>query len=40
MTHIEETDGLSHDDLAQLVGTLQAEGLNLTFAFDTQIVEV
>lgn len=40
MTHIEETDGLSHDDLVQLGERLQGEGLNLTFAFDTQIVEV
>lgn len=40
MTHIEETDGLSHDDLAQLAGKLQGEALNLTFAFDTQIIEV
>ena len=40
MTHIEETDGLSHGDLAQLAGKLQGEGLNLAFAFDTQVVEV
>ncbi len=40
MTHIEETDGLSHDDLVQLGKRLQSDGLNLTFAFDTQIVEV
>lgn len=40
MTHIEETDGLSHDDLVQLGEQLQGEGVNLTFAFDTQIIEV
>lgn len=40
MTHIEESDGVSHDDLVQLSERLQGEGLNLTFAFDTEIVEV
>jgi phosphoribosyl 1,2-cyclic phosphate phosphodiesterase len=40
MTHIEESDGLGHDDLARLAERLQNDGLNLTFAFDTQIVEV
>jgi phosphoribosyl 1,2-cyclic phosphate phosphodiesterase len=40
MTHIEEPDGLSHDDLTRLAEQVQGEGLNLTFAFDTQIVEV
>jgi phosphoribosyl 1,2-cyclic phosphate phosphodiesterase len=40
MTHIEESDGLGHDDLVQLAERLQNDGLNLTFAFDTQIVEV
>jgi phosphoribosyl 1,2-cyclic phosphate phosphodiesterase len=40
MTHIEESDGLSYDDLARLGEQLQSKGLNLTFAFDTQIIEV
>jgi phosphoribosyl 1,2-cyclic phosphate phosphodiesterase len=40
MTHIEESDGLDHDDLAQLSDQLKADGLNITFAFDTQIIEV
>ena len=40
MTHIEESDGLSHDDLTRLAERLQRDGLNLTFAFDTQIIEV
>jgi phosphoribosyl 1,2-cyclic phosphate phosphodiesterase len=40
MTHIEETDGLGHDDLAALGERLRGEGVNLTFAFDTLIVDV
>jgi len=40
ITHIEESDGLSHHHLAQIAEKFQREGLNLTFAFDTQIVEV
>jgi phosphoribosyl 1,2-cyclic phosphate phosphodiesterase len=40
MTHIEESDGLGHDDLTRLAEQLRREGLNLTFAFDTQVVAV
>jgi phosphoribosyl 1,2-cyclic phosphate phosphodiesterase len=40
MTHIEEADGLSHDDLCKLADRFQGDGLDLTFAFDTQIIEV
>jgi phosphoribosyl 1,2-cyclic phosphate phosphodiesterase len=40
MTHIEESDALSHDDLAQLADRLKDDGLNITFAFDTQTIEV
>jgi len=40
MTHIEEVDGLTYDDLARLEGRLQAEGLPVTFAYDTQVVDV
>lgn len=40
MTHIEESDSLSHDDLVQLSDQLNAGGLNISFAYDTQIVEV
>ena len=40
MTHIEESDALGHDDLGQLADRLRADGLNITFAFDTQIIEV
>jgi phosphoribosyl 1,2-cyclic phosphate phosphodiesterase len=40
MTHIEESDALSYDDLALLAERLHADGSNITFAFDTQIVDV
>lgn len=40
LTHIEEPDGLSHDDLAVVARSLQGDGLDVTFAYDTQIVEV
>lgn len=40
MTHIEEISGLSHDDLQGIAQYLQREGLNLTFAYDTMVVEV
>jgi phosphoribosyl 1,2-cyclic phosphate phosphodiesterase len=40
MTHIEEPDSLSHDDLVQLSGRLRGDGLNVSFAYDTQIVDV
>lgn len=40
MTHIEESDGLSHDDLTRLSEQVQRDGLDLTFAFDTRIVDV
>lgn len=40
MTHIEESDALSHDDLEQLSDQLRADGLNITFAYDTQIIDV
>ncbi|UCC81920.1 MAG: hypothetical protein JSW46_13030 [Gemmatimonadota bacterium] len=40
MTHIEEPDGLSYDDLVRLEGRLVESGLNLSFAYDTLIVPV
>jgi len=40
MTHIEESDALSYDDLALLAERLRADGSNITFAFDTQIIDV
>ncbi len=40
MTHIEEPDGLSYDDLVRLEGRLGESGFNLSFAYDTLIVPV
>jgi phosphoribosyl 1,2-cyclic phosphate phosphodiesterase len=40
MTHVEESDGLGYDDLALLEERLRADGSNITFAYDTQIVDV
>jgi phosphoribosyl 1,2-cyclic phosphate phosphodiesterase len=40
MTHIEEPDGLSYDDLLRLEARLRAEGFTITFAYDTLLVEV
>ncbi len=40
MTHIEEPVGLSYDDLRLVEEKLQAEGLNITFAYDTMLIEV
>lgn len=40
MTHIEESEGLSHDDLVQVADRLSGEELNLSFAYDTQIIGV
>lgn len=40
LTHIEEMDGLSHDDLQELGHRLRAGGQNVEFAYDTLIVDV
>jgi phosphoribosyl 1,2-cyclic phosphate phosphodiesterase len=40
LTHIEEPDNLSYDDLQLLEKRLRAEGLNVDFAYDTLIVDV
>lgn len=40
MTHIEESDGLSHNDLKHVAALMCRRGINLTFAFDTLTVEV
>ncbi len=40
MTHVEEVDELTYDDLLRLEVLLQGDGLPVTFAFDTQVVEV
>lgn len=39
LTHIEEMDGLTHDDLQELERRLLREGRNIAFAFDTLLVE-
>ncbi len=40
LTHIEEPDGLSYDDLQRLAVRLQGEGLDVTFAYDTMRLAV
>jgi phosphoribosyl 1,2-cyclic phosphate phosphodiesterase len=40
LSHIEEVDGLGHDDLAHLATRLRADGLRITFAHDTMRVTV
>ena len=40
MTHIEESDGLSYDDFLELERRLQRDGLNISFAHDTAVVNV
>jgi len=40
MTHIEEPDGQSYDDLLRLEDKLRGEGFNITFAYDTMLIEV
>ncbi len=40
LTHIEEHDGLSYDDLERVAKRLQADGLNVRFAFDTMKIKV
>jgi len=40
LTHIEEPDQLSHDDLQRLEPTLRTEGMEVVFAFDTMIIDV
>ena len=40
ITHIEEANGLSYDDLKILEKQLQSDGLNITFAYDTLKVDV
>lgn len=41
MSHIEEIDQLSYDDLKRLEKQLQNQGLtNITFAYDTLLVDV
>jgi phosphoribosyl 1,2-cyclic phosphate phosphodiesterase len=40
MSHIEEPDYVSFDDLCKLETRLQADGLPISFAFDTMVVNV
>jgi phosphoribosyl 1,2-cyclic phosphate phosphodiesterase len=40
MTHIEEPDAPGYDDLRRLEQQVQSEGLNLTFAYDTMMIDV
>ncbi len=40
LSHIEESDGLSHTDLLNLSARLQAQGLPVSFAWDGRILEV
>jgi phosphoribosyl 1,2-cyclic phosphate phosphodiesterase len=40
LSHIEEPDGLSYDDLQALQQRLQGDGLPISFAFDTMKVDV
>ncbi|HJQ29543.1 MAG TPA: MBL fold metallo-hydrolase, partial [Rubrobacter sp.] len=40
LTHVEEVDGLTHDDLKELGRDLSDEGRNVEFAYDTLVVDV
>lgn len=40
MTHVEEMCGLTYDDLKVLEGRMREDGRNVTFAYDTMVVEV
>jgi phosphoribosyl 1,2-cyclic phosphate phosphodiesterase len=40
MTHIEEPDGITHDQLVELERHLEEQGLPIRFAYDTMMVEV
>ncbi len=39
MTHIEEPDGVSYDDLLELEERLRRDGLDLRFAYDTLLLD-
>ena len=40
LTHVEESDQLSHDDLTRLASQLQSRGLAIEFAYDTMAIDV
>ncbi|WP_181350403.1 MBL fold metallo-hydrolase [Thalassobacillus sp. CUG 92003] len=40
LTHIEEPDGLSYDELKRVEASLQEQGWHIEFAYDTQVIDV
>lgn len=40
LTHIEEQDSYSHDDLGEIASSLNVAGLRIEFAYDTMVVDV
>ncbi len=40
LTHIEELNGLSFNELKEVENKLRDTGLNVEFAYDTQVVNV
>ena len=40
ITHIEEVNRARYDDMLVLEDRLWADGLNITFAYDTMMIEV
>lgn len=40
LSHVEEMDGLTYDDLGRLADRLRAEGRPISFAFDGMTVDV
>lgn len=40
ITHIEEIDNLGYDELKEIEAELRAEGMNITFAYDTLKINV
>ncbi|HWV24710.1 MAG TPA: MBL fold metallo-hydrolase [Thermomicrobiales bacterium] len=40
LSHIEEVDGMGHDDLTELAGKLQEEGLPIRFAYDGMRIDI
>jgi len=40
ITHIEEVDNIGYDELKEIESELRAEGINITFAYDTMNIDV
>ena len=40
LSHVEEMDGLSHDDLEEVARRLERDGRPVTFAYDTMMIDV